>query len=60
VPARDPEALATAIRSLLDDPARRTELSARGRARVLQRFTYQRMTEATLAAYARFLAEDRE
>jgi glycosyltransferase involved in cell wall biosynthesis len=57
VPARDPEALATAIRSLLDDPARRAELGARGRARVLQRFTYQRMTEGTLAAYARFLTE---
>ena len=42
VPARDPEALATAIRSLLDNPARRAELGARGRARVVQRFTYQR------------------
>src|SRR5262249_42539529 len=58
VPARDAAALAQAIRALLDDPARRAELGARGRARVVRLFSYQRMAAATLAAYERFLAED--
>ena len=55
VPARDSTALAAAIRALLDDPARRAALGALGRERVLRLFTYQRMAEATLAAYAQFL-----
>jgi glycosyltransferase involved in cell wall biosynthesis len=54
VPARDAAALAAAIRALLDDPARRAALGALGRERVLRLFTYQHMTEATLAAYAQF------
>jgi hypothetical protein len=41
--------------ALLDDPARRAALGALGRERALRLFTYQRMTEATLAAYAQFL-----
>jgi MMP alpha-(1->4)-mannosyltransferase len=57
VPARDAAALAQAIRTLLDDPARRAQLGTRGRARVLRLFSYQHMAAATLAAYERFLAE---
>jgi glycosyltransferase involved in cell wall biosynthesis len=56
VPARDARALAAAIRALLDDPARRAALGVRGRARVLELFSYQHMVEATLAIYERYLA----
>lgn len=49
VPPGDSRALANAIDGLLDDPARRAGLSARGRARVLEHFSWQvaarRMTD---------------
>jgi glycosyltransferase involved in cell wall biosynthesis len=47
----DPEALATAIRDLLDDPAARDRLGAAGRARVLERFTWQVTARGTAACY---------
>jgi len=47
----DPEALLTAIRDLLDDPAARARLGAAGRARVLQRFTWQVTAKGTAACY---------
>jgi glycosyltransferase involved in cell wall biosynthesis len=58
VPPRNSQALALAITYLLDNPGLRAELGLRARARVLNRFTYQRMTEDTLTAYGRFLMEE--
>jgi glycosyltransferase involved in cell wall biosynthesis len=40
VPARDSEALAAAIASLLDNPQQRAELGARGRERIEQKFCW--------------------
>jgi glycosyltransferase involved in cell wall biosynthesis len=53
----DPEALAAGIRSLLEDDALRGRLGQRGRQRVLELFSYRRMTELTLGTYERFLQE---
>jgi glycosyltransferase involved in cell wall biosynthesis len=39
VPEEDPEALAAAIQELVDDPARRAELAAAGRRRILADYT---------------------
>jgi glycosyltransferase involved in cell wall biosynthesis len=39
VPPRDPDALAQAVRRLLDDPDLRARMGRAGRARVLARFT---------------------
>ena len=47
----DPEALVSAIRDLLDDPATRARLGAAGRARVLERFTWQATARGTAACY---------
>jgi glycosyltransferase involved in cell wall biosynthesis len=58
VPARNPGALAHAIACLLNNETLRTELGARGRARVLWQFSYTRMTEETLAAYRLFLDKE--
>jgi glycosyltransferase involved in cell wall biosynthesis len=54
-PPCDPQALASAIQSLLDDEPLRTEFGERGRQWVLDNYTYQRMTELTLQTYERFL-----
>ena len=51
VPPRDADALATAIRQLLDNKTRRIELGAAGRRRVLTHFTWRAAAEATVAAY---------
>jgi teichuronic acid biosynthesis glycosyltransferase TuaC len=56
VPARNPEALATAIDRLLTNPAERHALSAEARATVERAFTWERCGQATLAAYAQALA----
>ena len=48
---RRPEAIAAAIRDLLDDPARRGRLGAAGVERVRQRFGWRRVAAATLEAY---------
>lgn len=53
VPIRDAKALADAMRLLASDPGLRERLGAAGRARVQQRFTVDRMTEAHLDLYAR-------
>lgn len=50
-PEEGVEALAAHLAALRDQPARRGELGARGRARVLARFTQQRIAEQTVAAY---------
>lgn len=47
----DPEALATAIESLMDDPRRAAELGARLHARVRNSFSKQKMVVETLALY---------
>jgi glycosyltransferase involved in cell wall biosynthesis len=56
VPVRDPVALATAIASLLDDPARRREMGRAGRALAEREFGVERVVAATLDAYRRCLA----
>jgi glycosyltransferase involved in cell wall biosynthesis len=52
VPPRDPDRLAAAILSLLDDPARARDMGRRGSADVAARFTPDRLAEETLAVYA--------
>jgi len=51
VPPNNPAALAEAIGALLDDPARRAQLGAAGRARVMEHFTWERTAQATAACY---------
>ena len=52
VPVGDAAAMASAIVSLLKDPARRERFGAAGRARVEAAFTVEWMVRATLDAYA--------
>ena len=56
VEPNDPEALLAAIRALLDDPALRERLGARGRERVMARFTWQVTARGTAACYDAILA----
>jgi glycosyltransferase involved in cell wall biosynthesis len=49
---RDAAAIAAAIERLLDDPARRSELVARGRERPAE-FTWERAAQGTLGSYRR-------
>ncbi len=56
VEPNDPEALLAAIRTLLDDPALRERLGARGRERVMARFTWQVTARGTAACYDAILA----
>ncbi len=56
VPPGDGRALAEAIAGLLDDPARRAGLSARGRARVLAHFSWQVAARRMTAYYEEVLA----
>jgi glycosyltransferase involved in cell wall biosynthesis len=53
VPPGDPAALAAAVRRLLDDAPRAAELSAAGRARILERFTAERNAREHLELYER-------
>jgi glycosyltransferase involved in cell wall biosynthesis len=53
VPAEDPAALATALRTLLADPAARDALGARAAAAAARRWTWDRTAEALEGAYAR-------
>ncbi len=53
VPEGDSRALRTALERLASDRALTTELSSRGRARVLERFTHQHVADQTLAVYRR-------
>ena len=56
VEPNDPEALLVAICTLLDDPALRERLGARGRERVMERFTWQVTARGTAACYDAILA----
>jgi glycosyltransferase involved in cell wall biosynthesis len=47
----DAEALATAIRTLMDAPDERARLGAAGRSRALERYSWTAVAEATVAAY---------
>ena len=51
VEPNDPGALLVAIRSLLDDASLRERLGARGRERVMERFTWQVTARGTAACY---------
>jgi len=51
VPPGDPEALATELRALLDEPGWRHELGAAARATVEAGFTWEQCGRATVAAY---------
>lgn len=51
VPANDPQALAAALRELLDDPQRMNAYGAAGRRRVEERFSMDAMTAAYLRVY---------
>ena len=55
VPPRDPQALAQAIRSLLDDPERRAAMGRAGRARVEAGFTIEQMIARVQAVYEEVL-----
>ena len=57
VPPGDPGALAVAIGRLLDDAALRRRVGEAGRARVLERFTWQATARATVDEYRTVLAE---
>ena len=52
VPPRDPAALADAIQSLLDDPARRARMGAAGSERMSRHFSWTRCGERTAEVYA--------
>lgn len=51
VPPRDPDAMAQAIVRLLRDPARRTQMGAAGRARVVSEFSVEALVQRTLRVY---------
>jgi len=55
VPVGDSEAVAAAIGRLLDDPALRHRLAARGRDLAVSEFSVEHFVEASLATYDRVL-----
>jgi glycosyltransferase involved in cell wall biosynthesis len=59
VPPNDPAALGAAIRWLRDHPAEAARLGAAGRARVLDRFTWDRVVRQCLAIYDGTASADR-
>ncbi|MEH0579459.1 glycosyltransferase family 4 protein [Streptomyces sp. B21-108] len=59
VPPGDAGALAAGLSRLLGDPALRARLGAAGRERVLDRFTWARAAEGTVARYREAIAESR-
>ena len=56
VPPRDPRALADAILTLVDDPARRAAMGAQGRRRAETEFAAERINAQTLLVYEQALA----
>ncbi len=59
VPSRDPDRLASAISSLLEDGVRAGELGARGRETFLRRFTLERITDRMIALFRQVAVEAR-
>jgi len=55
VPANDPQALANAIQSLINDPERRGRMGLAGRQLVLDKFSIDQVNEATLKVYHQVL-----
>lgn len=55
VPPDDPQALAEAIKGLLDDPERAAELARAGRQRAATHYTVDRMVDGVEAVYRRLL-----
>ncbi|HEV3472735.1 MAG TPA: glycosyltransferase family 4 protein [Actinomycetota bacterium] len=56
VEPRDASALANAIGRLLDQPALAASMGAAGRARVLERFTWRKAAERTVAEYRKVMS----
>ena len=56
VPPGDVEALARAIRALLEDPGRCRDMGEAGAHRIRERFSWQRTAEETLALYSEVLS----
>lgn len=56
VPVRDAKALAVSLRRLIEAPALRHEMGERGRVRVLEEFSLDRVIAATLSLYRELLA----
>lgn len=56
VPACDPQALAQALRQLIEDPVMRVNMGERGRERVQQEFSSQHVIAQTMALYKTVLA----
>jgi glycosyltransferase involved in cell wall biosynthesis len=54
VPPGDPDALASAVATLLADPSRRERLGAAARRTALDRFARDRLGREVAAAYERF------
>jgi len=57
VPPGDPEALAATIKLVLDDDALAADLGARGRERVMTRYTWRSVAEQTVQWYRDYLGE---
>ena len=57
VPPGDVEALARAVRTLLEEPERCRSMGAAGRQRMGERFSWRRTAEETLALYQELLAQ---
>lgn len=60
VPTKDPGAMARAIETLLTDPARRRELSLRGRLRIETQFDWRHAATEMAALYREVMASRRE
>jgi glycosyltransferase involved in cell wall biosynthesis len=54
----DPEAVAEAVRTLLDDPERAAAMGRRGRAAVMERYRWEPQGERLVGLYRRILAAD--
>jgi glycosyltransferase involved in cell wall biosynthesis len=59
VPPRDPQALRSALERLLADRDLRRRLGAAGRERARERFSWERATDLTLAAYEEAISRQR-